>query len=71
MLFYCFKCRKQTDSKNPKVSKTKKGKLMNLSKFAASDTSKSRFTKNWKASGILSSLGLKTHLHRIPVFDSI
>ena len=57
--------------KNPKVSNTKKGKLMNLSKFAAGDTSKSRFIENWKASGILSSLGLKTHLHRIPVFDSI
>ena len=56
MLFYCFKCRKQADSKNPNVSKTKKGKLKNLSKFAASDTSKSRFTENWKASGILSSL---------------
>lgn len=71
MLFYCFKCRKQADSKNPNVSKTKKGKLKNLSKFAASDTSKSRFTENWKASGILSSLGLKTHLHRIPVLDYI
>ena len=44
---------------------------MNLSKFAASDTSKSIFTENWKASGILSSLGLKTYLHRIAVFDSI
>ena len=39
MLLYCLKCRKKTtDSKNPKVSKTNKGKLMTLAKFAVCDS---------------------------------
>ena len=32
MLFYCLKCRKNTESKNPKVAKTKNGRIMLLSK---------------------------------------
>ena len=32
--YYCFKCRKNTESKNPKVAKTKNGRIMLLSKCA-------------------------------------
>ena len=32
--YYCLKCRKNTESKNPKVAKTKKGRIMFLSKRA-------------------------------------
>ena len=32
MLSYCLKCRKKTESKNPRVPKTNKGKLMLISK---------------------------------------
>ena len=28
MLSYCLKCGKNTESKNPKVAKTKKGRIM-------------------------------------------
>ena len=28
MLSYCLKCRKNTESKNPKVTKTKNGRIM-------------------------------------------
>ena len=34
MLSYCLKCRKTTESKNPKVAKTKNGRIMLLSKCA-------------------------------------
>ena len=34
MLSYCLKCRKNTESINPKVSKTSNGKTMILSKCA-------------------------------------
>ena len=34
MLAYCWTCRKNTESKNPKVVKTKNGRMMLLSKFA-------------------------------------
>ena len=34
MLLYCLKCRKNTESKNPKVARTKNGRIMLLSKYA-------------------------------------
>ena len=38
MLLYCLKCRKNTESKNPKVAKTRNGKIMLLSKCAVCDS---------------------------------
>ena len=60
MLLYCLKCRKNTESKNPKVARTKKRRVMLLSKFAVCDSKKSKFIKQQEASGLLSSLGIKT-----------
>ena len=34
MLCYCLKCKKNTESINPKISATRNGKTMILSKFA-------------------------------------
>ena len=44
MLWHCLKCRKNTESKNPKV-KTKNGRIMLLSKCAVYDNKKSKFIK--------------------------
>ena len=41
MLLYCLKCKKNTESKNPKVVKTKNGRIMLLSKCAVCDSKKS------------------------------
>ena len=60
MLSYCLKCKKITKSIKRKVSKTNNGKTMLLSKCAICDTKTSRFIKEQKAKGILSSLGLNT-----------
>ena len=38
MLSYCLKCRKNTESKNPKVAWTKNRKTMLLSKCAVCDS---------------------------------
>ena len=65
MLWYCLQCRKNTESKNPKVAKTKNGML--LWKFAMSDSKKLRFIKEQEARGSLSSSGIKTPLSKIPV----
>ena len=54
------KCRKNTESKNPKVAMTKNGRTMLLSKCAVCDSKKSKFIKQQEASGLLSSLGIKT-----------
>ena len=45
MSSYCLKCRKKTESINPRVSKTDNGKSV-ISKCAICGTKKSRFIKN-------------------------
>ena len=65
--YYCLKCRKNTESKNPKAAKTKNGRIMLLSKCTVSDSKKSKFIKEQEASGLLSSLGIKTPLSKIPL----
>ena len=60
MLSYTLKCRKNTESKNPKVAMSKIGRIMLLSKCAVCDSKKSKFIKQQEASGLLSSLGIKT-----------
>ena len=60
MLMYCFKCRKNTKSKNPKVVRTKNGRIMPLSKCAVCDRKKLKFIKEQEASGLLSTWGKDT-----------
>ena len=48
MLSYCLKCKKSTESINPKVSKTTNGKTMILSKCAVCGNKKSKFIKSNK-----------------------
>ena len=57
MLSNCLKCRKNTESKSPKVVKTKNGRIMVLSKCEVCDSKKSKFIKEQEASGLLSILG--------------
>ena len=37
MLSHCLKCRKNTENKNPKVARTKNGRILLLSKCAVCD----------------------------------
>ena len=71
MLSYCLKCKKNTESINPRFLKTSNGKTMILSKCAISGNKKSRFIKKQEASGILSSVGIRTPLSKIPVLGDI
>ena len=59
MKSYCFKCRKNTENINPRVSKASNGRAMVLSKCAICGSKKSRFVKNLEAKGLLSNLGVK------------
>ena len=45
MLSYCLKCRKNTESKKPKVEKEKNGKIMLSSNFAVGGVKKLIFIK--------------------------
>ena len=60
LLYYCLKCRKNTEGKNPKVAKTKNGRIMLLSNCVVCDSKKSKFLKQKDASRSLSSLERKT-----------
>ena len=71
MLSYCFKCRRNTKSINPKVSKTTNGKAIILSICAICGSTKSKFIKEQEAKGLLSNLGLRTPLNKIPVLGDI
>ena len=71
MLSYCLKCKKDNESINPNVSKTNNGKTMILSKCAICGSKKSRFIKQQQAIGLLSNLGIRTPLNKIPLLGNI
>ena len=74
MLSYCLKCKKNTESINPKVSKLTNGKAMMLSTCAICGSKKSKFIylfKEQQAKRLLSNLGLRTPLNKIPVLGDI
>ena len=68
---YCLKCKKHTKYINPQVSSTSNGKIMILSKCAICGGKKSRFIKNQEAKGLLSNLGIKTPLSKVPILGDI
>ena len=47
MLSFCFKCRKNTESKNSKVARTENGRIILLSKCVNCDSKKSKFIKQF------------------------
>ena len=71
MLSYCLKFKKDTVNINPKVSKTTNGKTMILSKCAICGSKKSKFIKEQQAKGLLSNLGIRTPLNKIPLLGDI
>ena len=71
MKSYCSNCKKYTKNINPQVSSTNNGKLMILSKCAICGSRKSKFINKQEASGLLSKLGIKTPLSKIPLLGDI
>ena len=63
MLSCCLKCRNNTESENPKVVRTKTGRIMVLSKCSACNSKKSKFLREQEARGLLRNLtGVKISL---------
>ena len=71
MLSYCLKCRENTESINPIVLQTRNGKTIILSECATRNSRKRKFIKKQEASRILSSVGIRTPLSKIPVLGDI
>ena len=71
MKSYCLKCRKDTENINPSVSNTSNGRTMIISKCPICGSKKSRFIKDKEAKVILSNLGVRTPLSKVPLLGDI
>ena len=68
---YCLKCRKNTESKNPKVVLTKNRRIMLLSECAVCNSEKSRFIKGQEARRLLNSLELRVPLTEVSLWGPL
>ena len=64
---YCLVCRKYTKNINPKIVRNRQNRSMIQSNCAICGSKKSRFVKGQQAMGILSNLGIKTPLSKVPL----
>ena len=71
MKSYRLKCKKNTENIDPEISSTSNGKAMMLSKCAIYRSKKSRFIKDQEAKSLLSNLGIKTSLSKVPILGHI
>ena len=69
MKTYCLKCKTNTDNIDPKMFRTKNNRLIMQSKCSVCKNKKSRFVKEQDAKGLLSNLGIKTPLSKIPLLN--
>ena len=68
---YCLKRRKDSENINLKVSKTSNGRTMLLSNCAICGSKKSRFINNQEAKRLLSNLGIRAPLSKVPILADI
>ena len=66
---YCLVCRKYSKINNPKIVRNRQNRLMIQSNCATFGSKKSRFIKEQQAMGILSNLGIKTPLSKVPLLN--
>ena len=71
MKAYYIKCRKNIENLNSKIFKTKNNRLIMQSKCSDCGIKKSRFVKEQEAKGLLSNLGIKTLLSKIPLLNAL
>ena len=69
MKTYCVKCRKDTENIDPEIVRTENNRLVMQSKCSVCGIKKSRFVKEQEAKGLLSNLGIRTPLSKIPLLN--
>ena len=69
MKTYCLKCKRDSESINPKMGRTKNNRLLMQSQCSNCRNKKSRFVKEQEAEGLLSDLGIKIPLSKIPLLN--
>ena len=67
---YCVSCKKNIANKNSSVKRTKQNRSMLVSNCAFCGKKNSIFIKNQEASGLLSQLGIKIPLSKIPLIGN-
>ena len=66
---YCLSCRINTENTNLKIVKHKNNRSMIQSNCIICGSKKSRFIKEQQAKGLLSNLGIKTPLSKVPLLN--
>ena len=66
---YCLVFRKYTKNTNPKIVRNRQNRSMIQSNCATCGSKKPRFIREQKAMGILSNLGIKTPLSKVPLLN--
>ena len=66
---YCLVCRDYTKTNNPKIVRNKQNMLMIQSNCANCGNKKFKFIKEQQTMGILSNLGIKTPLSKVPLLN--
>ena len=69
MKTYCLKCKKDAENIDPKMFRTKNNRLIMQSQCSNCRNKKSRFVKEQETEGLLSHLGVKTPLSKIPLLN--
>ena len=66
---YCLACSKYTKNNNPRIVRNRQNRLMIQSNCVNCGGKKSRFINEQQAMGILSNLGFKTPLSKVPLVN--
>ena len=69
MKTYCVKCRRDTETIDPKMVKEKNNGLVMQSKCSVCVIKMSRYVKEQEAKGLLSNLGIKTPSSKVPLLN--
>ena len=69
MKIYCVKCRRDTGNIDTKMVRTKNNRLIMQVKCPVCGVKKSIFAKEQEAESLLSNLGIKTLLSKIPLLN--
>ena len=67
--YFCVECKKDTENLNSKMFRTKNNRLIMQLKCPVCGIKKSRLVKKQEAKGLLSNLGIRTPLSKIPLLN--
>ena len=71
MLTHCLVCKKNSKDIDAKAMKTKNARFVLSSKCAVCGSKKSKFMKEQEAEGLLSNLGIRAPLSKIPLLGDL